>query len=86
MAIISKRLSNGEKACLAVVAIGLFAMLCGALYMLAVVMFASRDAHMSVWSLVPLSGGFVLAAVGMKLEPRVNARRIASEAIAKARE
>lgn len=55
------------------------------LYMVAVVMFASRDTPMSVWSVVSLTAGVFLAAVGMKLEPRVNARRIAAEAIAKAR-
>jgi hypothetical protein len=85
MAIISKRLSKGEKACLAMVAVGLVAMLCGALYMLAVVMFATRDTPMSVWCLVSLTAGFGFAAVGMNLEPRVNANRIAAEAIAKAR-
>jgi len=75
----------GEKACLAMVAVGLAAMLWGALYMLDIVMFASRDTAMSVGSLVALTAGFVLSAVGMKLEPLVNARRIAAEAITKAR-
>ncbi|ENA27037.1 hypothetical protein HMPREF1487_09516 [Pseudomonas sp. HPB0071] len=85
MAMISKRLSKGEKVCLAMVAVGLAAMLCGVLYMMAIVMFASSDTAMSVWSLVALTAGFVLSAVGMKLERRVNARRIAVEAITKAR-
>lgn len=85
MAMISKRLSNGEKACLAMVAAGLAAMICAAIYMLAIAMFASRGTVMSTWSLVALTAGFVLSAVGMKLEPRVNAHRIAAEAITKAR-
>lgn len=85
MAIISKRLSKGEIACLVMVAVGVAAMVCGALYMVAIAMFASRDTPMSVWCLVALIAGFVVSAVGMKLEPRVNARRIAAEAITKAR-
>lgn len=82
MPIISKRLSKGEKACLAMVAVGLAAMLCAALYMLAIIVFYSSDTPMSVWCLVSLTAGFGLAAVGMKIEPSVNARRIAAEAIA----
>lgn len=74
-----------EKACLAMVAVGLAAMLCGALYMVAIVMFASRDTPMSGWCLVFLTAGFVLAAVGMKLEPRAKAYRLAAEAIVRAR-
>jgi hypothetical protein len=85
MTIISKRLSKGEKACLAVAAVGLVLLLGGALYMVAIGMFASHDTPMPVWCLVSGTAGFVLTAVGMKLHPRAYSRRIASEAISRAR-
>lgn len=85
MVIISKRLSKGEKLCLAMVAVGLATMLCVAIYMVAIVMFASRDTPMSVWCLEALTAGFVLSAVGMRMEPHVNSLRIDAEAMSKDR-
>lgn len=84
MAIFSKRLSKGEKACLAVAAVGLVLLLAGALYMVAFCMFASYYTPMPVWCLVSATAGFVLTAVGMKLQPRAYSRRIAREAIGRA--
>lgn len=76
-----KRLSKGQKACFALALLGLIGMVCGALYMGYVILFAPIGTPMSVWGLVSSLSGCVLTALGGKLMAFANSRCVAAEAI-----
>ena len=84
MAVISQRLSQGSKTCLVMIVGGLISIICAALGMAYIILLAPQDKPMPIWCLVALLSGCVLCAVGGQLESRVNSRRVAAEAIAKA--
>lgn len=84
MAVISQRLSKGSKACLVMIVGGLMSMICAALGMAYIMLLAPQNTPMPVWCLVVFLSGCVICAVGGQLESRVNSRRVAAEAIAKA--
>lgn len=76
-----KRLSKGQKACFALALLGLIGIVCAALYMGYVILFAPIGTPMSVWGLVSLLSGCVLTALGGKLMAFANSRCVAAEAI-----
>lgn len=76
-----KRLSKGQKAYFALAILGLIGIVCAALYMAYVILFAPIGTPMSVWGLVSLLSGCVLTAVGGQLMAFSNSRCLAAEAI-----